>query len=261
MENNDKVKAFYEEYIKEDERQGRETLEFTRSKDIISRYLTKPNMEIADIGGATGAYSFWIAQMGHQVHLLDLAQSHIDIAKEKSQELGVALSSYVCADARELPYDSNTMDMVLLMGALYHLHSPQARLKCLSEAFRVLKPGGLILCTVMSRFGLVIAVQKYKLFDDYSREYIEDTLNTGIHDKANFYAHTPNEIVSEMQSVGFESIELIAVEGIGNALTNNTIPDDEREAARLLWSIELTETALDLLGVSRNIIAVGTKAR
>jgi len=258
MENNDKVKAFYGEY-KEDEREGRETLEFVRSKIIISRCLAKPGMEIADVGGATGAYSFWLAGMGHRVHLLDLAANHIELAKQKGLEKGVALASYECADARELPYDDNSMDIVLLMGALYHLHSSRARNKCLSEAYRVLKPGGLILCTVMSRYGLLIATQKYRLFDSYSRKYVEDSLNTGIHDKANFYAHTPDEIVLEMSSAQFKSIRLVAVEGIGNALTDNKIPEDEREAARLLWSIELTESAPELLGVSRNIIAVGEK--
>jgi len=258
MENNDKVKAFYEDY-KEDEREGRESLEFLRSKDIISRYLAKPDMEIADVGGATGAYSFWLAEMGHRVHLLDLAPNHIEIAKQKGQGKGLALSSYSCADARELPYEDQSMDMVLLMGALYHLQSPEARARCLSETFRILKPGGLILCTIMNRFALVIASQKYKLFDSYSREYIENSFKTGIHDKASFYAHTPDEIISEMTSAQFESIQLIAVEGIGNALTNNQVPEDKREAARLLWCIELTETVPELLGASRNIIAVGRK--
>jgi len=204
MEDNSIVKDFYESNYDEHGRAGRETLEFARSKIIIARHLAGDAMEVADIGGATGAYSFWLAEMGHNVHLLDLAQNHIDAAVQNAHDSGVSLASYTCADARRLPYDNQSMDMVLLMGALYHLHSPQERLACLAEAHRVLRPGGLLICTVTCRYNLVISAMKYKLFDHYSREYIEETMRTGRHPKANFYAHTPDEILAELASARFE---------------------------------------------------------
>jgi len=42
-------------------------------------------------------------------------------------------------------------------------------------------------------------------------------------------------------------------------MSDNQIPEDKREAARLLWSIEQTETVPELLGASRNIMAIGRK--
>jgi len=94
MEDNDEVKKFYES-MKEDGRLDSQTKEFTRSKDIISRYLYNNNMEIADIGGGTGPYAFWLAEQGHNVHLLDLTQKHIDIARHKSAANNIPLSSYI----------------------------------------------------------------------------------------------------------------------------------------------------------------------
>ena len=188
MEDNNNVITFYEDKYNEGEREERESLEFFRSKNIISRYLVEPCMEIADICGAAGAYSFWLANMGHRVHLLDLVHNHIEAAKKKSQENGLTLASYSCADARELPYDAECMDMVLLMGALYHFHSSEARVKCLTEAFRVLKPSGMILCTVMNRWNTVIAPLKYKIFDSYGLQNLEKALATGAFEKANFYS-------------------------------------------------------------------------
>jgi 2-polyprenyl-3-methyl-5-hydroxy-6-metoxy-1,4-benzoquinol methylase len=58
-------------------------LEKIRTQEIILRYL-KPSMTIADIGGATGAYSFWLHDMGHKVHLLDAAEFHIEAATKSS---------------------------------------------------------------------------------------------------------------------------------------------------------------------------------
>ncbi|MDD2476448.1 MAG: class I SAM-dependent methyltransferase, partial [Dysgonamonadaceae bacterium] len=65
----------------------RKPLEFLRCKEIISRYLICDEMEIADIGGATGAFSYWLAQLGHRVHLLDFTPLHIEQAKEKGKKI------------------------------------------------------------------------------------------------------------------------------------------------------------------------------
>ncbi len=135
MEKSGIIKAFYES-TDEKGRGGRETLEYARSKAIVSRYLTKDGMEIADVGGAAGEYSFWLAGRGHRVHLLDLVPKHIEQAKARSRDEGIALASYACADARNLPYGDNSMDLLLLMGALYHLQERDARMECLREAFR-----------------------------------------------------------------------------------------------------------------------------
>ncbi len=92
-------------------------LEKIRTQDIVLRYL-KNSMTIADIGGATGAYSFWLHDMGHRVHLLDAAEFHIDAATKTSIKENKPLASITLGDARKLPYDDETFDMVLLFGPL-----------------------------------------------------------------------------------------------------------------------------------------------
>ena len=42
-------------------------LEGLRSKEIIQRYLPSSSINLIDIGGGTGYYSFWLQQMGHRV--------------------------------------------------------------------------------------------------------------------------------------------------------------------------------------------------
>jgi hypothetical protein len=73
------------------------------------------------------------------------------------------------------------------------------------------------------------------------------------------YFHTPNEITTELSNARFEGIKIIAVEGIANAFGDYGLPADEKDAARLLKCIEMTETIPELLGVTRNLIAVGRK--
>jgi len=147
--------------------------------------------------------------MGYRVHLLDLAQKHINIAKQKSKDTNIALASYSCTDARSIPYDDQSMDLVLLMGALYHLQTEESRIQCITEAFRVLKPGGFALCTVISRYNGIIAAFTWSLVDTFGGiEAIKSTINTGItsveHKLNLFYTHTPDGIISEMSAAGFK---------------------------------------------------------
>jgi len=266
IENNNDVKTFYEE-VDEDGRVGWELLEYVRSKEIISRYIDDTIMEIADISGGTGAYSFWLAGMGHRVHLLDLAQKHIDIAKARSKDINIPLASCSCSDARSIPYDDQSMDLVLLMGALYHLKSDESRIQCLTEAFRVLKPGRLAICTVMSRYNGLIAAFTWDLVDSFGgMDALKNALETGSTSVAGpkmplFYSHTPSGIITEMSVAGFKDIHLIAVEGIASAIGDkrNILPEDKKSAMQLLKAIEMTESVPDILGISRNIIAVGKK--
>ena len=116
------INTFYNSTQMETDRLGQHVfqLEKIRTQEIILRYL-KPSMAIADIGGATGAYSFWLHDMGHKVHLLDAAEFHIEAATKISITENKPLASILLGDARQLPYDDEQFDLVLLFGPLYHL--------------------------------------------------------------------------------------------------------------------------------------------
>jgi SAM-dependent methyltransferase len=95
-------------------------LEFLRSKIILERELPPPPARIIDIGGATGAYSFWLADRGYDVSLVDLSERHVEIASEKNREAVRKLSLVERADALGLPFPDGGFDAALIMGPLYH---------------------------------------------------------------------------------------------------------------------------------------------
>lgn len=123
-------------------------------------------MKMADIGGATGAFSYWLAQLGHKVHLLDFTPLHIKQAKEKGKKNNLMLASYTCGDARQIPYQDQQFDIVLEMGPLYHLQDKLDRKQCLSEAMRVLKNNGVVICEVISRYANLFEGFQWSLIDD-----------------------------------------------------------------------------------------------
>lgn len=257
---------FYQYKYNENERMERNVLEFLRCKDIILRYLDNKNMEIADIGGATGAFSYWLSQMGHRVHLLDYVPLHIEQAKENGRKLNLQLSSYTCGDARQLPYQDNKFDVVLEMGPLYHLQCEDDRISCLSEAMRVLKDNGTVLVEGISRYAnLFEGFQSDLILDNKFVDILNENLESGKHtpgDSPYFttaYFHTPAVMVKELEQAGFKDISIIAVEGFAFALNVDCIYSDPIKMKLLLKYIRETEKIPDLLGASGHFIAIGKK--
>ena len=262
----DAVHDFYQNRYSENERMQRQPLEFFRCKDIIARHLTSDGMTIADIGGATGVFSYWLAQMGHHVHLLDYTPLHIEQARENGKKHNLALSSYTCADARRVPYPDKLFDLVLEMGPLYHLQTKADRIACLTEAMRTLKDGGTVICEAISRYAnLFEGFQGNLIEDEKFVAILNENLKTGNHSPGDApyfttaYMHTPDSLVEELQQAGFQDVYVIAVEGFGFAVDVDRVFADERKKKLLLDYIRETECNPDLMGVSGHFMAVGKK--
>ena len=177
------IKAFYNSTGVETDRLDQHVfqLEKIRSQQIILEYL-KPGMTIADIGGATGSYSFWLYDMGHEVHLLDAAEFHIEAANKISKEKNKPLGSILLGDARSLPYPDNQFDLVLLFGPLYHLQDKTDRISAITEAKRVLKTNGILLAATISRYASLLDGFWQNFIDDAGFEKILDQdLTNGNH--------------------------------------------------------------------------------
>ena len=260
----DEMQHFYENRYDENGRMARAPLEFIRCKEIISRYLSG-KMEIADIGGATGAFSYWLAQMNHIVHLLDYTPSHIVQAKENGKAMRVTLASCTCGDARKLPYRDEQFDLALAMGPLYHLQDRADRMCCLLEARRVLKEDAILVCEVISRYVNLFEGFQGLIDDERFIGILDENLSTGRHSPGDTpyfttaYFHTPDEIYGELKEAGFAEITVIPVEGFANFLDKNEILANDRKKELLLKYIRETENVRELFGASGHFIAVGKK--
>ena len=81
---------------------GSGQLERERTRELLERFLPLAPAVVLDIGGGTGAYAFWLASRGYQVHLLDVVPLHIDIARRLESEPSLAgLSAHLLAAARK----------------------------------------------------------------------------------------------------------------------------------------------------------------
>src|SRR4029079_9566439 len=91
-------------------------------------------------------------------------------------------------DARSLSADDASVDVVLLLGPMYHLQELDDRLAALREAARVVKPGGLIAVAAINRFAsLFDGLAREFSFDDDFKRVVERDLADGRH--ANLAQH------------------------------------------------------------------------
>ncbi len=117
-------------------------VEYITTMKYIEKFLI-PGMRIIEIGAATGRYSHALARSGYTVDAVELVEHNIEIFKQNTDE--TEQITITQGNAMDLSvFASDTYDITLLLGPMYHLYTTEDKLKALSEAVRVTKKGGII---------------------------------------------------------------------------------------------------------------------
>lgn len=248
---------------------GSARLEYERTKEILARTLPPAPARIVDVGGAAGAYSFWLAERGYEVHLVDLSARLIEEARRRSPLASKPLASFTHADARKLPQPNDHADAVLVMGPLYHLTDRPDRVQALLEAVRVVRPGGIVAAAAISRYASALDGLARKLTLDPRFVAIRDRdLREGQHrnetERTDYfttaYFHRPEDLFYELCEADLRDVRVLGVEGPGW-----TLPDfderwkDDALRADLLHVARALEDAPSIVGASAHLLGVGRK--
>jgi len=260
------IAKFYANTAEEDRlTQGSAVLEEARTRELIQRHAPAAPAVVLDVGGGAGAYAFWLAQLGYQVHLVDAAPRLIDEARRRGAGKQ-ALASYRVGDARALDFPDRAADVVLMLGPLYHLTGAADRARALAEAHRVLKPGGWLFGAAISRWASALDGLARNLFDD-SRfaAIVERDLVDGQHRNATerldyfttAYFHKPDDAVAEVRAAGFATPRIYGIEGPGWLFPDvaERMADPGRRAD-LLEVARAFESEPAVAGVSAHLLVV-----
>ena len=205
---------------------GRGLLEFTRTTEIILRFLPAAPALVADIGGGPGRYALWLAGLGYQVEHRDLMPLHV---RQLSQDAsGIAGLRTAVGDARELDLADACADAVLLLGPLYHLRRRADRVRALGEARRVVRPGGPVFAAAISRWALriddVLVSRMSETYPDLPELTAEvdrtgqlPPLGPGLFSG---FCHRPRQLRAELREAGLTVADLVSVEGPASLLAD-----------------------------------------
>lgn len=256
-----RLRSYYAE-ADEDERllrseQGR--LEYQRTQEILGDRLSSAS-RIYDIGGGTGIHAAALAGVGHTVTLLDLVPAHVAAAAARGGFEALE------GDARALPFADASADAALLAGPLYHLDSRADRRAALTEARRVLIPGGLVFAAAITRYA---AFSNYLSTTQFALPLAPgqlDMLATGRLDPAEAmgspafpagHFHTAAELAEELAGAGFVDVEVHGLEGPASSALEYVLPDNESLHGEMLRFARYASSDPHLVNLSGHLLAIG----
>ena len=133
----DQVRAYFDELAG---KFGREYVPGRSWKGLAEAMLKILNYDtVADLGAGEGTLSQLIAQRAKKVIAVDNSEKMVKFGQNLAKENGLPNLEYRLGDIEFPPIDDSSVDLAILSQALHHAEHPST---ALSEAHRILKPGG-----------------------------------------------------------------------------------------------------------------------
>ncbi|MCJ8268694.1 MAG: bifunctional demethylmenaquinone methyltransferase/2-methoxy-6-polyprenyl-1,4-benzoquinol methylase UbiE [Psychrosphaera sp.] len=174
---------------------------------------------VLDLAGGTGdltaKFSRLVGPEG-QVFLADINDSMLKVGREKLRDKGIVGNvEYIQANAEELPFEDNSIDIITIAFGLRNVTDKD---KALASMLRVLKPGGRLLVLEFSKpehellnkaydfysFNILPKIGQLVANDSESYQYLSESIRM----------HPDQETLKSMMvEVGFEQVEYFNLTG------------------------------------------------
>ncbi|MDE5605179.1 MAG: class I SAM-dependent methyltransferase [Eubacterium sp.] len=182
------------------------SIEFLTTVHYLDEILPS-NTKVLDCCAGGGIYSYYLAERGFRVTAADLSAYNVKTIKaDKNSELLDGVYNLNVLDMSV--FENENFDVVLCMGAFYHLKTEEERKKCVAECLRVLKKGGLFVLAYINRNPCVL----YQFWQE-PKNIAKQTelIKTG--DNNMFYAVDFDEIDKVVEEFSLSKIKNIGVDG------------------------------------------------
>jgi len=144
---------------------------------------------ILDIGCGNGRFYPFFKDRGGKYYGIDNSQSLIGIARGNFPG-----AEFAVADALALPFKDNKFDLAVSIAVLHHIPSKEFRKMFFKEAWRVLKPGGILVTTVWDlRPQAMIKTRQWKRLRNFAKTQFKIAAGLEKLDFGDFFITWQNE--------------------------------------------------------------------
>lgn len=255
IENADTITAFYNASDESSrlKKNRHSQIEFLISMKYLQEVIPE-NSRILDCCAGTGIYAFALAKQ-HRVVAGDLSEKHIAQMKELQKD-APQLEEIHWLDARHMDiFEDESFDVVLCMGALYHLFSYEDRMNAIRECVRLCKKGGILVFAYLNKWGNFYngMINNLKPMDLLYREF-----DSGNHEDI-FFRTTAEEVNAMCQALNLICLRNIGVDHLAFLSSERIDAMSDEEYAHLLdYQLKATQEP-NIAGASLHGLWIGRK--
>ncbi|MBP5224604.1 MAG: methyltransferase domain-containing protein [Lachnospiraceae bacterium] len=221
----------------------------------------RQGLRILDVGCATGRYLIPLAEKGHELTGVDYVNYNLGILRQKAERLGLSVTAKQ-GDARDLSkYPEDHYDIVLFLGPMYHLFTEEDKVRALTEAKRVLKPGGFLFAGyIMNEFGVIrFGIMDGNIADSVSQGKLDRDFHIRNTEEDLFSFDTPEDIDRYRRKAGLRRVKILSQDGPTNYM-RQAVEALSDEAYELYYAYHLSTCERpDLLGAGCHTLDILTK--
>lgn len=116
---------------------------------LAERWQSEGLTKFLDLGCGLGRHSVYMAQKGFDVTAVDLADYGINHLRDWAAKENLNIKTTLC-NMLNLPFEESHFDCIIAYNVIYHTDTPGV-VSALNEIKRVLKPGGELFITFISK--------------------------------------------------------------------------------------------------------------
>lgn len=261
MEVKDYLSNYYEQYDEDGRLTSRYGMvEYITTMKYIEKYL-KPGMRIMEIGAATGRYSHALAQQGYPVDAVELVEHNIEIFKRNT--VSGEPVTITQGNAMDLSvFESDTYDITLLLGPMYHLYTTEDKRKALSEAIRVTRKGGVIFVAYCGNDATILqfCFMRGMLAEKRYRDLVDPvTFKARSAPEELFELHRREDVDALRERFPVTQLHFLAADGFANYMRQElTEMDDELYEMYIKYHLATCERK-DMVGYSHHTLDIFRK--
>jgi len=116
---------------------------------LAERWQSEGLTKFLDLGCGLGRHSVYMAQKGFEVTAVDLSDLGLSHLNEWAAKENLNIKTTPC-NMLNLPFEDSSFDCIMAYNVIYHTDTP-GFIKALHEIERVLRPGGELFITLISK--------------------------------------------------------------------------------------------------------------